>query len=46
VLLLIQYGADVNAKGKSGMTPLECAEGGRKKSKDIVELLRKKGGKV
>ena len=42
--LLIAAGADVNAKDLEGQTPLDWAE--EEKHKEIVDLLRKHGGKT
>ena len=40
VELLIAKGADVNAKGNIGVTPLDIADG------ETADLLRKHGGKT
>ena len=42
VKLLIANGADINAKGKDGITPLDMA----KRHLEIANLLRKHGGKT
>ena len=38
VKVLIEWGADVNAKGKDGNSPLDCA-----KSKEMKDLLKQHG---
>ena len=40
-LMLVANGADVNAKSKSGKTPIELAKGTG--NKEIIELLQKHG---
>ncbi|MCH7557145.1 MAG: hypothetical protein IIB56_06775 [Planctomycetes bacterium] len=42
-LMLVANGADVNAKSKSGKTPIELAKGTG--NKEIIELLQKHGAK-
>ena len=45
VRLLIDAGADVNAKNKDGKTPLECVKDGDGEEKEVADLLRKAGAK-
>jgi ankyrin repeat protein len=41
VRLLLQHGADPNARGRSGLTPLEAAR--HSPNEDALELLRQHG---
>jgi len=45
VELLLAHGADVNAKDDKGKTPLDVAIKSEQSNKEIIELLRKHGGK-